>query len=50
LSHSATPNCRFIRHIDDLVIDVFAIRQIEAGEELTIDYQMTLWFDPVSIG
>jgi SET domain-containing protein len=50
LSHSATPNCRFDRHIDDLVIDVFAIRLIEAGEELTIDYQMTLWFDPVFIG
>jgi SET domain-containing protein len=46
LNHSYTPNCDFIRHIDDLVIDLVAARDIEAGEELTIDYQMTLWFRP----
>jgi SET domain-containing protein len=50
LSHSFQPNCNFVRHIDELVIDVFAKRHIRAGEELTIDYQMTLWFDPVNIG
>jgi uncharacterized protein len=49
LSHSYEPNCIFIRHIDELFIDVFAKRAIRAGEELTIDYQMTLWFDPVQI-
>jgi SET domain-containing protein len=49
LSHSDAPNCIFVRHIDELVIDVFAQRPIRAGEELTIDYQMTLWFDPVQI-
>jgi hypothetical protein len=49
LSHSTEPNCIFIRHIDELFIDVFAKRAIRAGEELTIDYQMTLWFDPVRI-
>jgi hypothetical protein len=26
--------------------DLVAARPIEAGEELTIDYQMTLWFTP----
>jgi hypothetical protein len=46
LNHSYTPNCEFVRHIDDLVIDLVALRDIEAGEELTIDYQMTLWFTP----
>ena len=46
LNHSYTPNCEFIRHIDDLAIDLVALRPIEAGEELTIDYQMTLWFVP----
>jgi hypothetical protein len=46
LNHSYTPNCEFIRHIDDLVIDLVALRSIERGEELTIDYQMTLWFTP----
>jgi hypothetical protein len=49
LSHSSEPNCNFIRHIDELFIDVFAKRPIRAGEELTIDYQMTLWFEPVQI-
>ena len=46
LNHSYTPNCEFIRHIDDLTIDLVALRPIDAGEELTIDYQMTLWFTP----
>jgi SET domain-containing protein len=49
LSHSYEPNCIFVRHIDELLIDVFAKRKIRTGEELTIDYQMTLWFDPVHI-
>ena len=46
LNHSYAPNCIFIRHIDDLAIDLVAARAIEEGEELTIDYQMTLWFTP----
>jgi SET domain-containing protein len=49
LSHSYEPNCIFVRHIDEFLIDVFAKRAIKIGEELTIDYQMTLWFDPVRI-
>jgi uncharacterized protein len=49
LSHSFEPNCIFVRHIDELLIDVFAKRPIRAGEELTIDYQMALWFEPVPI-
>jgi SET domain-containing protein len=46
LNHSYDPNCTFIRHIDDLAIDLVAARAIAPGEELTIDYQMTLWFTP----
>lgn len=46
LNHSYTPNCDFVRHIDELIIDLVAHRDIAAGEELTIDYQMTLWFTP----
>jgi hypothetical protein len=49
LSHSPQPNCDFVRYIDELYIEVIARRDIQAGEELTIDYQMTLWFDPVSL-
>ena len=46
LNHSYAPNCDFVRHIDELVIDLVAARDIAPGEELTIDYQMTLWFTP----
>lgn len=46
LNHSYTPNCDFVRHIDELTIDLVARRNIAEGEELTIDYQMTLWFTP----
>ena len=46
LNHSYAPNCTFIRHIDELAIDLVAVRDIAPGEELTIDYQMTLWFTP----
>lgn len=49
LSHSYNPNCIFVRHIDELMIDIYAKRAIKAGDELTIDYQMTLWFDPAPI-
>ena len=44
LNHSHAPNRAFVRHIDDLVIDLVALRAVEAEEELTIDHQMTLWF------
>ena len=46
LNHSYTPNCRFIRHFDELIIDLVALKDIDAEEQLTIDYQMTLWFSP----
>lgn len=46
LNHSHAPNCRFIRHFDELAIDLVALRDIDAEEQLTIDYQMTLWFSP----
>jgi uncharacterized protein len=46
LNHSYSPNLCFIRHFDDLELEIRSIRSIEPGEELTIDYQMKLWFDP----
>lgn len=46
LNHSYTPNAEFIRHIDDLEIEIRSLRPIRAGEEVTIDYQMDLWFAP----
>jgi uncharacterized protein len=46
LNHSYAPNATFIRRIDDLELELKAGRDIAAGEEITIDYQMELWFDP----
>ena len=46
LNHSYEPNAEFIRHIDALEIEVRARRLIRRGEEITIDYQMDLWFVP----
>jgi uncharacterized protein len=46
VNHSAEPNCAFTRHFEALALDLHAIRTIEAGEEITFDYGMTLWFEP----
>jgi SET domain-containing protein len=46
LNHSYSPNANFIRHIDELELELRSCRDISAGEEITIDYQMKLWFDP----
>jgi hypothetical protein len=46
LNHSYAPNADFIRHIDAGYIDLVARKDIRTGQEILIDYQMTLWFDP----
>ena len=46
VNHSDTPNCDFVRFIEALTLDLFALRTIRTGEELTIDYGLTLWFTP----
>lgn len=46
LNHSHRPNADFVRHFDELTIDLVALRDIQCDEEITIDYQMDLWFDP----
>ncbi len=46
LNHSYTPNATFLRLIDTLELELRASRAIAAAEEVTIDYQMKLWFDP----
>ena len=48
LNHSFDPNADYKHHIDEAMLDIYAVKDIEAGEEITIDYRMTLWFDPVS--
>jgi SET domain-containing protein len=46
LNHSYQPNAEFIRHIDALELELRALQPIRAGEEVMIDYQMDLWFQP----
>ena len=46
LNHSTTPNASFIRRIDDLELELTSRHPIAVGDEITIDYQMKLWFDP----
>jgi SET domain-containing protein len=46
VNHSDAPNCDFVRHIDALALDLFAMREIAPGEELTVDYGLMLWFTP----
>ena len=43
-NHSATPNARLEHHYDTDEISVIAIRDIAAGEEITYDYVVPLWF------
>ena len=47
VNHSTIPNCDTVRYIEALAHDLIALRPIALGEELTIDYGMTLWFTPV---
>jgi SET domain-containing protein len=46
LNHSYQPNATFTRRIDQLELELKSCRDIPAGAEVTIDYQMRLWFDP----
>jgi SET domain-containing protein len=46
LNHSYDPTAVFIRRIDELELELRSRKPIAAGEEVTIDYQMKLWFDP----
>ncbi|HEV2650552.1 MAG TPA: SET domain-containing protein-lysine N-methyltransferase [Rhizomicrobium sp.] len=44
-NHSDTPNITFDHHYDSDEISVRATRDIAAGEELTLNYGVPLWFD-----
>ena len=45
-NHSTSSNVRLERHYADNEMSIHALRDIEAGEELTIDYDIPLWFEP----
>lgn len=52
-NHSYRPNAIFCRRVSDKVIDFVAIRDIEEGEEITINYNGKpdnsdpVWFDVI---
>jgi len=43
-NHGAPPNARLEHHYDTDEISVIALRDIAAGEEVTYDYVVPLWF------
>jgi len=43
-NHGKPSNARLVRHYAQSEMSVEALRDIEAGEELTIDYDIPLWF------
>lgn len=50
-NHSYEPNARYIRHIESQTMEYVAIKDIEEGEEVTINYngspdnRSPVWFD-----
>ena len=44
-NHARPSNVRLLRHYEANEMSVEALRDIEAGEELTIDYDVPLWFE-----
>ncbi len=47
-NHSATPSVEFETGPEPDTMSVIALRDIEAGEELTYDYGVALWFTATS--
>ena len=45
-NHSRRPNARVRRNFAQDTLDLVALLPIAAGDEVTIDYNCPLWFDP----
>ncbi|HEY1301731.1 MAG TPA: SET domain-containing protein-lysine N-methyltransferase [Stellaceae bacterium] len=45
-NHSPHPRARVVRNFARRTLDLVAIQPIGAGEEITIDYNCPLWFEP----
>jgi uncharacterized protein len=45
-NHSSWPRARVDRNYAQLTLDLIATAPIAPGEEVTIDYGCTLWFEP----
>lgn len=46
VNHSGEPNTYTEREKTHLLLRLVALRDIEAGEEITYDYKVPLWFEP----
>ena len=50
-NHSYSPNAKFINNLDNRTIDFYALRDIQQGEEITVNYngdpncKSDVWFD-----
>jgi hypothetical protein len=44
-NHSVTPNSNFARNLEALTMTFTALRDIDAGEEITIDYGIPIWWE-----
>ena len=50
-NHSYSPNAKFTNNLDKFTIDFYALREIQKGEEIMINYngnpssQSEVWFD-----
>jgi SET domain-containing protein len=47
LNHSYMPNATFTRLIDTLELELRTSQAVPRGGEITIDYQMKLWFETI---
>ena len=45
-NHSRRPNARVRRNLAQETLDLVALAPIAAGDEVTIDYNCPLWFEP----
>jgi hypothetical protein len=45
-NHSRRPNARVRRNLAQETLDLIAAAPIAAGDEITIDYNCPLWFEP----
>jgi SET domain-containing protein len=45
-NHARPSNVRLERHYAENEMSIHALRDIAPGEELTIDYDIPLWFEP----
>jgi hypothetical protein len=48
-NHSTDPNAGFTRDFEALTMTFTALREIEAGEEITIDYGSPVWWDDFEV-